>query len=44
VSRLLFTVGDLAWGGASLVAERRRLRRRPDPLHQAGTSRDGGPR
>ena len=44
VSRLLFTVGDLAWGGASLVAERRRLRRRPEPLHQAGTSRDGGPR
>jgi hypothetical protein len=29
VSRLLFVVGDLAWGGAALVAERRR--RRPGP-------------
>jgi glycosyltransferase 2 family protein len=27
VSRLLFIVGDLAWGGAAVLAERRRLRR-----------------
>jgi uncharacterized membrane protein YbhN (UPF0104 family) len=45
VSRLLFTVGDLAWGGTALLAERRRLRRGPEPAREAGTSaRDGGPR
>jgi glycosyltransferase 2 family protein len=45
VSRLLFTVGDLAWGGTALLAERRRLRRQPEPVREAGTSaRDGRPR
>ncbi len=43
VSRLLFTVGDLAWGGTALVAERRRLRRQPEPVPEAGTSARDGP-
>jgi glycosyltransferase 2 family protein len=43
VSRLEFTVGDLAWGGAALLAERRRRHRRPEPAHQAGTSTGEGP-
>lgn len=43
VSRLLFTVGDLGWGGAALLAERRRRRRQPDPVPEAGTpGQDGG--
>lgn len=45
VSRLLFTVGDLAWGGAALLAERHRLRREPEPAGRAGSSTgDGGRR
>ena len=44
VSRLLFTVGDLAWGGAALVAERRRQHRQPEPVREAGTSAREGPK
>jgi glycosyltransferase 2 family protein len=44
VSRLLFTVGDLGWGGAALVAERRRQHRQPAPAQEAGTSARDGPR
>jgi glycosyltransferase 2 family protein len=45
VSRLEFTVGDLAWGGAALLVERHRLRREPEPAGRAGTSAgDGGRR
>lgn len=38
ISRLEFTVGDLAWGGAALLAERQRLRRTPEPADHAGSS------
>jgi hypothetical protein len=44
VARLLSTVGDLAWGGVALLAERRRQHREPEPAREAGTSARDGPR
>jgi uncharacterized membrane protein YbhN (UPF0104 family) len=43
VARLLSTVGDLAWGGVALLAERRRQHRHPEPVGEAGTSARDGP-